>query len=97
MHCSAVKTILRALAILLLFQGSYANLDIVTLLPKGDNWIQEANATLVLGDIPLPQTGDLFLWSAILMDYGEGDFIQGISQSSEAYGKAAHSASKLNE
>lgn len=57
-----------------------ANLDIITLPANGNTWIQEAVATLVLGDVPDTITGDAALWSAIMMD--QEDFLQGLTQSS---------------
>ncbi|KAJ4344567.1 uncharacterized protein N0V89_012311 [Didymosphaeria variabile] len=60
-----------------------ANLDVVTLNVNGDNYITEANATLVLGKAPSPQgSGDAALWSAIMMD--KQDFLQGVTQNSAA-------------
>ena len=62
---------------------AHANLDVVTLNVKGDNYITEANATLVLGKAPSPQgSGDAALWSAIMMD--KQDFLQGVTQNSAA-------------
>lgn len=57
---------------------SRANKDFVTLTTKGDAWIQEAVATLVLGDVPNPMGGDVALWSAIMMD--KKDFLQGVTE-----------------
>ena len=67
-------------AVSALVQLSHANLDIVTLLTPSGNFIQEAAATLVVGDIPNPVTGDVALWSAIMMD--KQDFLQGVTQNS---------------
>ena len=67
-------------AFLSLVHQSTANLDVITLPANGNTWIQEAVATLVLGDVPNPITGDIALWSAIMMD--EGDFLQGVTQNS---------------
>ena len=64
-----------------LIKQSVANLDVITLNTKRDNWIQEATATLVVGDVPTTDTGDVALWSAIMMD--KGDFLQGVAQSSQ--------------
>ncbi|KAH8894564.1 hypothetical protein GQ53DRAFT_858010 [Thozetella sp. PMI_491] len=66
--------------LLTFFQQSIANNDVVTLNTKGDTWIQEAAATLVLGAVPNPITGDTALWSAIMMD--KMDFLQGVTQNS---------------
>ena len=57
-----------------------ANLDIITLQTKGDTYIIEALATLVLGKVPNPITGDVALWSAIMLD-GQ-DFLQGVTSNS---------------
>ncbi|KAJ4301012.1 hypothetical protein N0V90_003101 [Kalmusia sp. IMI 367209] len=63
-----------------------ANLDVITLNTKSDNYITEATATLVLGKTPNPRTGDAALWSAIMMD--KNDFLQGVTQNSpEEYDK----------
>jgi hypothetical protein len=72
-----------ALGVLLtLANPAYANLDVVTLPAKGDAWIQEAAATLVVGDVPNPMTGDVALWSAIMTD--KGDFLQGVTENVQA-------------
>lgn len=67
-------------AFLSLVHQSSANLDIITLPTNGNTWIQEAVATLVLGDVPKTITGDAALWSAIMMD--QDDFLQGVTQNS---------------
>lgn len=67
-------------ALLSLVHHGFANLDIITLPASGDTWIQEAVATLVLGDVPETITGDAALWSAIMMD--QQDFLQGVTQNS---------------
>ncbi|KAF3044260.1 hypothetical protein E8E12_000971 [Didymella heteroderae] len=67
-------------AFLLLIHKSAANLDIITLPANGNTWIQEAEATLILGDVPEEITGDAALWSAIMMD--QQDFLQGVTQNS---------------
>ena len=67
-------------AFLALVHRSIANLDVITLPVNGNTWIQEAVATLVLGDVPNPITGDAALWSAIMMD--QQDFLQGVTQNS---------------
>lgn len=61
-------------------QQSTANLDVITLNTGRDTWIQEAEATLVVGNVPNPITGDVALWSAIMMD--KKDFLQGVTQNS---------------
>ena len=55
-----------------------SNLDVVTLPTCGDAYIQEASATLVVGNVPNPMTGDVALWSAIMTD--KGDFLQGVTE-----------------
>ena len=67
-------------AFLSLVHRSSANLDVITLPTNGNTYIQEAVATLVLGDVPNPITGDIALWSAIMMD--QQDFLQGVTQNS---------------
>jgi hypothetical protein len=67
-------------AFLSLVHQSSANLDVITLPANGNTYIQEAVATLVLGDVPNPITGDIALWSAIMMD--QEDFLQGVTQNS---------------
>jgi hypothetical protein len=62
-----------------------ANKDFITLHTTGDAWIQEAIATLVLPEIPEAVTGDIALWSAIMMDDYNGDFLQGVTSSSPLY------------
>lgn len=62
-----------------------ANKDIITLNANGNAWIQEATATLVLPQLPDEVTGDIALWSAIMMNDFSGDFLQGVTQSSPAY------------
>jgi hypothetical protein len=64
----------------LLYQ-SYANLDIITLNTNSGTWIQEAEGTLVVGDVPNPMTGDVALWSAIMTD--KGDFLQGVTENAQ--------------
>lgn len=71
-------------ALLPLIHQTIANLDVITLNTKSDVWIQEASATLVLGNVPNPITGDVALWSAIMMD--KGDFLQGVTENAPAGG-----------
>ncbi|KAH8650961.1 hypothetical protein BGZ60DRAFT_569392 [Tricladium varicosporioides] len=68
-------------ALLAYIHQSYANLDIITLNTNSGTWIQEAEATLVVGDVPNPMTGDVALWSAIMTD--KGDFLQGVTENAE--------------
>jgi hypothetical protein len=65
-------------ALVAFIQQGYANLDVITLNTRGDMWITEATATLVLGEVPNPNNGDLALWSAIMMD--KRDFLQGVTE-----------------
>ena len=64
--------------VLALIHQSHANLDVITLNTKSDTYIQEATATLVVGNVPNPITGDVALWSAIMLD--KQDFLQGVTQ-----------------
>ncbi|KAK3898999.1 hypothetical protein C8A05DRAFT_46824 [Staphylotrichum tortipilum] len=64
--------------LLALASPARSNLDVVTLPTRGDAWIQEASATLVVGNVPNPMTGDVALWSAIMTD--KGDFLQGVTE-----------------
>jgi hypothetical protein len=63
---------------MMLLRPSNGNLDVITLNVKSGNYIQEADATLVLGDVPNPVRGDVALWSAIMMD--KRDFLQGVTE-----------------
>ncbi|KAM0547276.1 hypothetical protein ACHAPJ_010411 [Fusarium lateritium] len=74
-----MKTFATLGALATLFQQAAANLDVVTLFAKSDAYIQEASATLVLGDVPNPITGDVALWSAIMMQNQES-FLQGVTE-----------------
>jgi hypothetical protein len=83
--CMNTKMIRSTLALALAFSLaalSSANKDFITLHTTGNAWIQEAIATLVLPEIPYPVTGDIALWSAIMMDDYNGDFLQGVTSSS---------------
>ncbi|UPL00077.1 hypothetical protein LCI18_011011 [Fusarium solani-melongenae] len=62
-----------------LIQHSLANLDVVTLYAKPNAYIQEASATLVVGDVPGSITGDVALWSAIMME-NQASFLQGVTE-----------------
>lgn len=70
---------------LALISGTYANKDVITVNANGNSWIQEAIATLVVPETPETVSGDIALWSAIMMDDYNGDFLQGVTQSSPAY------------
>ncbi|KAL5589229.1 hypothetical protein FOBRF1_015757 [Fusarium oxysporum] len=76
-----MKTFKTFSALAALLQPAVANLDVVTLFAKADAYIQEASATLVLGDVPLSNNGDVALWSAIMMQ-NEASFLQGVTQNS---------------
>ncbi|RKK70013.1 hypothetical protein BFJ69_g12207 [Fusarium oxysporum] len=76
-----MKTFKTISALAALLQPAVANLDVVTLFAKVDAYIQEASATLVLGDVPLSNNGDVALWSAIMMQ-NEASFLQGVTQNS---------------
>jgi hypothetical protein len=69
---------------LLLIARTVANKDAITLQTRGNSWINEAVATLVLPEVPDYVTGDIALWSAIMMNDYQGDFLQGVSSSSPA-------------
>lgn len=58
-----------------------ANSDIVSLYMQGSSWIQEASATLTLPSIPGSNSGDIALWSAIMME-NQASFLQGVSSNS---------------
>ncbi|KAF9876610.1 hypothetical protein CkaCkLH20_06018 [Colletotrichum karsti] len=58
-----------------------ANSDIVTLFTNGDAYIQEASATLVLPKLPSSISGDVAIWSAIMME-NEASFLQGVTSNS---------------
>jgi hypothetical protein len=66
--------------LLALCYQTFANNDVVTLNTRSGTWIQEVVATLVVGNVPNPITGDVALWSAIMMD--KGDFLQGVTENS---------------
>jgi hypothetical protein len=69
--------------------GAVANKDAITLHTRGNSWINEAVATLVLPGVSEYVTGDIALWSAIMMNDYQGDFLQGVSSSSPAYVQAS--------
>ncbi|EXA41657.1 hypothetical protein FOPG_16314 [Fusarium oxysporum f. sp. conglutinans race 2 54008] len=74
-------TIISTLALIL--QQAAANLDVVTLVTRSGVYIQEASATLVLPAIPNPISGDVALWSAIMMQNQES-FLQGVTENAPA-------------
>ncbi|KAF4981514.1 hypothetical protein FZEAL_2699 [Fusarium zealandicum] len=66
-----------------LVSQAIANLDVVTLFAKPNAYIQEASATLVVGDVPNPITEDVALWSAIMME-NQASFLQGVTENAPA-------------
>jgi hypothetical protein len=73
-----------------LISGAVANKDAITLITSGNSWIREAIATLVVPELPASVTGDIALWSAIMMDDYNGDFLQGVTSSSPTYVRIAN-------
>lgn len=69
-------TVLAALAGL-----AQANSDIVSLYTSGSAYITEASATLVLPKLPNPVSGDVAIWSAIMME-NQASFLQGVTSNS---------------
>ena len=81
-----MRTIALATAFgLSLISGAVANKDAITLITNGNSWIREDSATLVVPELPISVTGDIALWSAIMMDDYRGDFLQGVTSSSPTY------------
>ncbi|KAJ3941138.1 uncharacterized protein N0V96_009016 [Colletotrichum fioriniae] len=58
-----------------------ANSDIVSLFTNGAAYIQEASATLVLPKLPSSVSGDVAIWSAIMME-NQASFLQGVTSNS---------------
>ncbi|GKT61826.1 hypothetical protein CT0861_06361 [Colletotrichum tofieldiae] len=58
-----------------------ANSDIVSLYTNGVAYIQEASATLLLPELPSSSSGDVAIWSAIMMD-NQASFLQGVTSNS---------------
>ncbi|KAF6802850.1 hypothetical protein CSOJ01_11322 [Colletotrichum sojae] len=58
-----------------------ANSDIVSLYTNGAAYIQEATATLVLPKLPSSVSGDVAIWSAIMMQ-NQASFLQGVTSNS---------------
>jgi hypothetical protein len=58
-----------------------ANSDIVSLYTTGSAYITEASATLVLPKIPSSVSGDVAIWSAIMME-NQASFLQGVTSNS---------------
>ncbi|KAI9674311.1 MAG: hypothetical protein M1822_009560 [Bathelium mastoideum] len=65
-------------AIALMAVHVQANTDLVTLEASTAAWIQEADATVILPQLPNPVSGHNSLWSAIYTDNDE-TFMQGVS------------------
>lgn len=74
---------------LALVHQTIANLDVVTLQAGSNAYIKEASATLVLPDAPNPITGDVALWSAIMME-NEASFLQGVTENAPEGYSAIH-------
>jgi hypothetical protein len=74
-----MRTLTTISALAMLLQQAAANLDVVTLIAQPGVYIQEASATLVLPDIPNPISGDVALWSAIMMQ-NQQSFLQGVTE-----------------
>jgi hypothetical protein len=75
-----------------LAQQALANLDVVTLEASSSAYIKEAEATLVVGDVPSPRTGDVALWSAIMTE-DNASFLQGVTQNGPAGYESRHCSS----
>lgn len=73
---ATVGSVLAALAGL-----AQANSDIVSLYTSGSAYIQEASATLVLPKLPSSVSGDVAIWSAIMME-NQASFLQGVTSNS---------------
>lgn len=58
-----------------------ANSDIVSLYTSGNAYITEASATLVLPKFPSSVSGDVAIWSAIMME-NQASFLQGVTSNS---------------
>lgn len=56
----------------------HCNTDFVTLTTSNAVWIQEAEATVILPQLPNPVLGHNSLWSAIYTDSNKS-FMQGVS------------------
>lgn len=74
-----VYSVIGALASLI--AQAQANSDIISLYTNGATWIQEASATLILPPLPNPVSGDVAIWSAIMME-NQASFLQGVTSNS---------------
>lgn len=69
-------------ALATLFAQTQANSDQVTLyIENTATYITEVEATLVLPALPSPVTGDVSIWSAIMMQ-NQASFLQGVTSNS---------------
>ncbi|KAL1883992.1 hypothetical protein Daus18300_000101 [Diaporthe australafricana] len=68
-------------ALATLIGQAQANSDIVSLFTNGNAYIQEASATLVLPSLPGSVSGDVAIWSAIMME-NQASFLQGVTSNS---------------
>ncbi|KAI3398737.1 hypothetical protein diail_8604 [Diaporthe ilicicola] len=68
-------------ALATLIGQAQANSDMVSLYTNGNAYIQEASATLVLPSLPGTVSGDVAIWSAIMME-NEASFLQGVTSNS---------------
>lgn len=68
-------------ALATLIGQAQANSDIVSLFTNGNGYIQEASATLVLPILPGSVSGDVAIWSAIMME-NQASFLQGVTSNS---------------
>ena len=84
-YCTMRNVAIATASVLALITGTVANKDAITLITNGNSWIREAVATLVVPELPASVTGDIALWSAIMMDDYQGDFLQGVTSSSPTY------------
>ncbi|PSK42113.1 hypothetical protein B9Z65_4027 [Elsinoe australis] len=72
-----------------------ANSDIISLYTNGATWIQEASATLILPPLPNPVSGDVAIWSAIMME-NQASFLQGVTSNSPSGSYCGTSSSWCN-
>ena len=84
-----MKTFAAVSVFLALVHQTIANLDVVTLQARSNAYIEEALATLILPAAPNPITGDVALWSAIMME-NEASFLQGVTENAPEGYSAIH-------
>lgn len=87
---ATVGSVLAALAGL-----AQANSDIVSLYTSGSVYITEASATLVLPKLPSSVSGDVAIWSAIMME-NQASFLQGVTSNSPS-GYSAYNYAVLKQ